>query len=390
MLSVDEVREILNSRISALSSRRVPLADALGLRLAETVLAPVDEPAFDRSAMDGFAIEESALPGRFRIVGESLPGQPTPLPMGRAEALRVFTGSALPLGVRVVMQEDAVREGDHVVLARMSGASHVRLRGRAARMGDTLLSSGKMLTPAALAVLASAGQVLPLVTPRPRVFHLTTGSEIVDASIQPAPGQIRNTNAPMIQALLEQEGASWMGWRHSGEDPREALQVCREAALDQIDLLLISGGSSGGAHDHTGEILRDLGFEIVCRKVNCRPGKPLIIGVKEGKVAVGLPGNPVSHFVAFHVFVRQILALFADFSPSNWMRVPLCEGDVLLADSRETFWPAHLHAAGVDALPWLDSGHLGALVGVNALLRVPIGMRPLAGESVEVLRCGCF
>jgi molybdopterin molybdotransferase len=155
-----------------------------------------------------------------------------------------------------------------------------------------------------------------------------------------------------------------------------------------VDLLLISGGSSVGAHDHTGEVLEQLGFETVCRKVNCRPGKPLLIGIRQEQVAVGLPGNPVSHFATFHVFVRQILAGLGALPSAVWKRVPLCNAEALRPDPRETFWPALLHDSGVDALPWLDSGHLGALVGVNALIRVPGGKQPLAGELVEVLCCG--
>jgi molybdopterin molybdotransferase len=387
MLSVEQVWEVLATRIRALPTRRVPLADALGLRLAESLLAPEDEPAFDRSAMDGFAVAGVAPAGSFRLAGESLPGQPTPQPFGEGEALRVFTGSALPPGVRVVMQEDALLDGNRVVIGRIGGPSHVRLRGSAAKRGAVLLVSGAGLTPAGLAVLASAGQVFPLVTPRPRVFHLTTGSEVVDASQQPGPGQIRNTNAPLIRALLAEHGASWTGSRHAGEDPREALEICREGEAAAADLLLISGGSSGGAHDHTGEILQRLGFEIVCRKVNCRPGKPLLIGVRDGQVAVGLPGNPVSHFVTFHVFVRQLLALLGGLPAAVWNRVPLREGNVLRADPRETFWPATLDAAGAVALPWLDSGHLGALAGVDALIRVPADTQPLAGGLLEVLCC---
>jgi molybdopterin molybdotransferase len=220
------------------------------------------------------------------------------------------------------------------------------------------------------------------------VFHLTTGSEVVEASVQPGPGQIRNTNAPLIRALLGEEGALWTGSQHAGEDPREALQICRDKEASAADLLLVSGGASGGAHDHTGEVLQALGFEIVCRKVNCRPGKPLLVGIKGGQVAVGLPGNPVSHFVTFHVFVRRLLALLGGLPCAVWKRVSLREGGVLRPDPRETFWPATVDAGGAVALPWLDSGHLGALVGVNALIRVPSGKQPLAGGLVEVLCCG--
>ena len=388
MLSVDQVRELIALRVGPLPARRVPLVEARGLSLAECLLAPEDEPAFDRSAMDGFAVNFESSPGRFKIVGECLPDQPQPPAVGLHEALRVFTGSALPPGVRVVMQEDARVEGGEVVLERLGGSTHVRLRGSAAHLGDVLLPKGTRLTPTALAVLASAGAVHPLVTPRPRVFHLTTGSEVIDASLAPGPGRIRNTNAPLIRALVEEHGAAWAGSRHVGEDPGEALEICRGAECEGVDLLLISGGSSVGTHDHTGEVLEALGFEIVCQRVSCRPGKPLLIGIASGRVAVGLPGNPVSHFATFHVFVRQILALLGGLSSPAWKRAWLRHGSVLRPDPRETFWPAFLDESGVDALAWLDSGHLGALVGVNALIRVPSGKQPLAGETVEVLCCG--
>lgn len=388
MLSVAQARELIALRIEALSARRVPLAEARGLSLAESLLAPEDEPAFDRSAMDGFAVALQARPGRFRIVGECLPGQPQPPFVGPAEALRVFTGSALPPGVRVVMQEEVRLDAGEVVLERIGGPTHVRSRGSAAQKGDVLLPSGTRLTPAALAVLASAGVVHPLVIPRPRVFHLTTGSEVIDASLAPGQGRIRNTNAPLVRALVEEHGAAWVGSRHVGEDPGEALEICRGAQQEGVDLLLISGGSSVGAHDHTGQVLEALGFEMVCRRVSCRPGKPLLIGLAPGRVAVGLPGNPVSHFATFHVFVRQILALLGGLSQPGWKRASLRDGSVLKPDPRETFWPALLDESGVDALAWLDSGHLGALVGVNALIRVPSGKQPLAGETVEVLCCG--
>jgi molybdopterin molybdotransferase len=173
-----------------------------------------------------------------------------------------------------------------------------------------------------------------------------------------------------------------------GEEPREALEILRGKAGQEADLLLVSGGASGGAHDHTAELLRELGFEMLCHKVNCRPGKPLLIGVKGDRIAVGLPGNPVSHFVTFHVFVRLILALLAGRAGEDWKQLRLQGGTALQADPRETFWPAVFRGTGVSPLPWLDSGHLSALVGVDALIRVPSGKSLAEGDLVEVVGCG--
>jgi len=388
VLSVEQLLALLESRVPALADKAVGLDSARGLVLAEDLVAGADEPAFDRSAMDGFAVRGDAAPGVFQVVGECAPGAPVPESIGESEALRVFTGSALPPGVRVVMQEDVVFSGAAVEIPAVGGATHVRLRGSASRAGDVLVAKGAVLTPAVLAILASEGRVRPRVFARPRVAHLTTGSEVVDPCETPAQGQVRNTNSVLVRAMLEECGAVPAGHWHSGEALEESLDVCRRPEFEGADLLLVSGGASGGAHDHTARLLETLGFEIFCRRLDCRPGKPLIVGVRGHQMAMGLPGNPVSHFVTFQVFVRRVLARMAGASAPGFARVPLTGPGVVRQDARETFWPARLSSSGVEPLPWLDSGHLGALARVNALIRVPARTQPVAGNLVEVVVCG--
>jgi molybdopterin molybdotransferase len=391
MLSVDEVWKLIDERVRPLAPRITPLAESAGLALGEALIAEADQPASDLSAMDGYAVAEDSEPGLFRLVGNTPPGMApaqTPKP---GEALRVFTGSALPSGVKVVMQEDAVVESHAIRIQTMDRAGHVRRRGATAKRGRILLPSGTALHPAELGILASNGIVSPLVFPRPRIAHLTTGSEVVPPTSQPAEGQVRNANAALIQALADEAGAEVVAHSHCGEALEVALGICKTQSFAGSDVLIVSGGASVGDHDHTAEIFEKLGCEWLCKKVAIRPGKPLLIGLREGQVVIGLPGNPVSHFVTFHLFVRRILAHL-----SNQRVAPLASarlndpGNILEPGKLETWWPAlwSLRAGIAEIFPksWLHSGHLSALAGSNALLKIPTGPLPL--ETATFLPCG--
>lgn len=392
-LTVAELHRLIDDRVMRLSPQAVALTEARGLLLAEAVVADAEYPSWNLSAMDGFAVREEATPGTFELIGTTLPGQPPascPPPGG---ALRVFTGSALPEGVKVLMQEEVVREGEKIRVTSMQGAGHVRRKGSTARQGDLLLPQDTPLSPASIAILSSVGKTRPSVIPRPRVAHLTTGSEVISPDSTPLPGQVRNTNAPLIQALTEEAGALYTIHRHSDESLEAGLAICRSIGFAEADLLLISGGSSGGDHDHSAELLQALGYELCCRKVRCRPGKPFLFGTRGKQIAIGLPGNPVSHFVSFHLFVLRALQRLAGLPVSREMRGVLSSGIALQEGAVETYWPAEwkqtAQGAVVFAKNWLHSGHLTALAGVNALIRIPASeSAPKAGQTVEFLSCG--
>ena len=389
LTSVNDVLTLLDTRVAARPAAPVMLAEALGCVLAEDVVAENDQPAFDRSAIDGFAVVAGALSGEFALGGDILPGEPAPPPPPGGVALQVFTGSAVPRNCGLVMVEDAVVSGDRVTLERAASAELIRRQGSSVRAGARLLAAGDRIGPGEIAVLASAGVVRPLVIPPPRVFHLTTGREIVPANSAPGPGQIRDTNGPLVQALLQSAGAVTLAPRHVDESA-DALVAAVQGA-GEFDLLLVSGGSSVGAHDRTPQALEALGFELLVRRVQVRPGKPLLIARRGGQWAFGLPGNPVSHFAVFHVFVARTIRRLRGLPAPGFRRARLGAGAPLAAHDRETFWPARLWeesgVALVEPRPWLDSGDLTALTGVNALIRVPAGLAPGVGEMVELVVC---
>ena len=371
MLSVDEVWSLIDRNVHPLPSVRVPLGEALGRRLAEEIRADADMPAFDRSAIDGYALPENAEPGSFRVRGEIKPGMPPFAPPESGQAVRIFTGSALPeRNVGLVMVEDTETDGDKVFVRVTASRKHVRVRGSQARRGEVLLAAGAVVNPGAIALLASVGATRPLMSMTPRVVHLVTGGELVPADSEPPPGFIRDSNSPLVAALLSEAGAGALAQYHVSEDVAEAMKILEGF---EADMLLVSGGASVGAYDGTAEILKRLGFVTHCGKVRSRPGKPLIFATRDRAAAFGLPGNPLSHFVCFHLFVRRALDAMADRAPQQMVRVHI-DGERPAADPRETWWPAKVRIEEerliATPLPWSDSSDLTGLAPANALLRI--------------------
>ena len=370
---------------------RVSLEESFGRVLREPVCAPEDMPVCDRSTRDGYAILLADNSDSFQIVDTLYAADWKPRQLKAGEAVRVATGAALPCAeLRVVMQEHVERKGDTIKISRPEPGLNLRRRGEDVKAGQPLVAAGARLDAGKLALLASAGCVQPLVSPRLRVAHLTTGDEIISPGQTPKPGQIRDSNSILIRSLLQ----PWPGdifQAHLPEDFGAAKSDSDKwkAEIERANLFLISGGASVGEKDFTRPLLEWLGFEIVFSQVNVRPGKPLIFGTTGNRVAFGLPGNPLSHFVCFHFAVAAALAtLTGEIAPSfrrGQLAVPLDDA----ACPRETLWPARLDWMGLHPLPWASSGDVTCLAEANALVRVPPNCPSLAaGAAVDYLAAG--
>ena len=388
--SVAEILALLDGHVAPLPPVTRPLDQARDCLLAEAIRADADQPGFDRAAMDGFAVAAGSPAGSYDLAGEILPGDPPPPTPATGQVWRIFTGAAVPEGCAIVRLEETATAGQRVTLHTAPRETWIRRRGSSIRAGQWLLPSGSRLGPGETAVLASVGATHVRVIPPPRVLHLTTGREIVPSATQPAIGQTRDTNGPLIQALLAEAGALMLPHQHVDESIA-ALTGAVQSAGD-FDLLLVSGGSSVGDYDRTPAALELLGFSLLSRRVNARPGKPLVLARRGQQWAVGLPGNPVSHFVAFHVFVTRVLHRLASRTPPPPQLATLTAPPAEAADHRETFWPARVAlTAGrlyATPMPWLDSGDLRALIGVNGLIHLPAHARPAGGDAVAVILCG--
>ena len=385
MLSVAEVWQRLDTLAAPLPPEDVPLALAAHRVLRAPATAPEDQPAFDRSAIDGY-VAPLATPAdaTLRLLGAIPVGKPAPaFPAAPGACLNLFTGSAVPAGpVGLVMHEDTTpaltADGAPTVTLRAApSASLIRRRASQCRAGDLLLPAGSVVNAGSLALLASLGQTTPAVTRRARVAHLVTGGELVAPDATPAPGQIRDSNSTLVAALLASTGsAELVAHARADETHASAANAFARLVSTGADILLVSGGSSGGEHDHTARLFAEHGFTLAVNQVASRPGKPLLVGTRDAQIAFGLPGNPLSHFVCFHLFVARLLARLAGSAPAPLLRVPLSPGAPLRPNPRETWWPATRTPEGYAPLPWADSSDLTVLSRTHALLRVPSAAAP--------------
>ena len=391
--SLAEAMAEIQARCQPLAGIHSPLQEALGHILREPVLAPGDLPPFDCATRDGYAVLAEDPATVFQVVDTIYAAGWKLRQLEPGQAVRVATGAALPCGgLRVVMQEDTVRTGDELRITTVDRSANLRLRGSEVKAGATLLPAGTRLGAGALALLATAGSVQPLVSPRLRVSHFTIGDELVAPDQTPGLGQIRDSNSLLIGGLLAQFPTD-LEQARLPEEFNAAVRQLAGTQVASVDVVLISGGASVGDKDFTRSLLERLGFEIVFTQVNIRPGKPLIFGVKGTRVAFGLPGNPLAHWVCFHFAVATALArLTGDRAPAV-QRGRLASRLEDEPVSRETLWPARLELASgtvlVHPLAWSSSGDVTCFGQVNALLRLPANTSGLdAGTEVDFLPAG--
>jgi molybdopterin molybdotransferase len=397
MLEVQEALTRLLQSVVPLPPTTVPLHEALGLTLAERVVADRDVPPTDRSAMDGFALRaaDCTAPGcTLGVVGELRAGEdPAGIVVGTGEAARVYTGSVLPRGADAVVmvehtQEDRVRRTVLVETPPETG-QHIRRRGEDLRAGDTVRDPGAILRPAEISALASVGRTRVSVVRAPRAAVISTGDEVVEVERVPAPHQVRNTNAAMLSARFR---AMHIDARYLGiaGDEREALDALIADGLT-ADVLVLSGGVSVGDYDLVESALIRAGCERLFHNVAMRPGKPIVAARRGGCLVLGLPGNPVSAFTCFEVFARPALRkLMGHPQPvAGLIRATLVER-LVRRPGRLTYHLAQLSfpdgRPSVAPVKSASSGDVHALVHANAFVVAPGASDALpAGAEVDVL-----
>ncbi len=395
MLSVEQAQHLVIEHARRRPAEVLTLSpELLGLVLAEEVASDLDMPPFDKSLVDGYAVRTADFQGgeaRLLVLEEIVAGSLPRMEVSAGCCSRIMTGAAIPRRCDAVVMLERTKSIDaervHLADAPQAGQNILR-RGREMRRGDVVLAAGTVLRPQELGLLATVGKVQVVVYRQPVVAILSTGNEVVEPSLTPNDGQIRNSNALMLAGQVARAGAK----PHYLGIARDTLDSLRPMAAEGLksDVLLLSGGVSAGKLDLVPQLLQELGVTPVFHKVEMKPGKPLFFGVKGDRLVFGLPGNPVSSLVGFELFVRPALRIMMGKAADIALLPATLAVDFSYRTDRPTYHPARLELtdAGLQAtpVPWFGSPDLRALSAANGFVRFEKGERSYErGEAVQVL-----
>ena len=393
MIDVESARRVILAACPVLAPRPLPLLEALGCVTAGPVVAGHDVPSFTNSAMDGFAVRALDTPGTLEVVATTPAGAPPAAGVGPGQAVRIMTGAAVPPGAdAVVMVERTSPAGEAKVAIEVAASTgeHLRLPGEDLRAGQVLFEPGTELAPGHLGALASVGTETVEVVPPARVGVLSTGDELVSGPGALRPGQIRDSNRPMLLALVAQAGCVPVDLGTAPDD-EAAISAAIERGVAECDAILTSGGVSVGDFDYVKTVLDRLG-QMHWWQVAVKPAKPLAFGGVGGMPVFGLPGNPVSSLVSFELFARPALRQMTGHRELFRPEVPAVADEPLrrrpdgklhlvrVVASTDEEGRVHVRSSGGQG-----SHLLRAMALANALALLPDGDGVDAGDTVKAM-----
>ncbi len=387
LTSIDNAITIILDHKVEIVSEAVTLPDALGRVLATDIVADEAIPPFDKSAMDGFAIRESDLLNPLNVIGTAAAGQVFTEAVGPNQAVRIMTGAPLPHGANFVVElELSETLSDGIIRLSKPKKNNIIYKGSQAQAGDVLIAKGTVIEPHHIAIMASVGVANPVVAQKPVVGIVSTGSELVEPHLTPAPGQIRNSNGWQIMAQVIKWGGNPKYYGIVADDYQLTFNMI-ETALRECDMIVVSGGASFGDFDFVPQIFEKLGIGLKIKQLNVQPGKPLVYGTLGKKPAFGLPGNPVSAYVQFMLLVSKAIQNLMGATPNlNPLRMPLAQDYAIKNAAKEQYVPIKIGPDG-----WLyltnykGSSHISALAGCHGFMKIPTGTQALnKGDLVDV------
>lgn len=390
MISVSEALTILERYRVTTKIVSKDLSECLGHRLAEDIVAKLTLPPHDASAMDGYAVrlvDSRTVGTQLRVIGEVPAGHVFDGEVGAGQAVRIFTGSPLPKGAdHIVIQENVEREGDTITLTEPNDEPrHIRRAGMDFKVGDKIVSAGQRIGPPEIALAAATNHDTLSVFSKSRLAVIAAGDELVMPGQAQSPGDIVNSNTLALSALIQAWGGEVI-YTHLEKDEPEAIEAMFKRAMD-ADIIVPVGGASVGDHDHMRRVFAGLGGEMIFEKIAVKPGKPTWLGTLEGRIVLGLPGNPASALVCAHLFLRTLMngsqtihlqASLTEDLPSNGPRESYLRGRLDISHESERL--------RVTPFPRQDSSLLTPFLAANSLIRRhPNAKASYIGDDVEVL-----
>ncbi len=387
MISFEEALAITEKYKPAGSVERIPFTESLGRCLAEDIISDMDMPPFNKSAVDGYACRRDDLGNDMVIKGVAAAGRPASVKVGRGECIKIMTGAAVPEGADwVFMVEYAEESNGKVSFTGKAFNDNIAKRGEDIRKGDVALKAGRELAPQDIAVLATVGAVEVTVSKKPVIGVISTGDELVEPYEKPSVSQIRNSNGYQLVAQAIRAGAEaiYYGIAPDNEDETYRMVI---TGMDECDILLLTGGVSAGDFDMVPLVMERAGIKILFDRVAVQPGKPTTFGIHDDAIVFGLPGNPVSSFVQFELFVKPMIKrtlkvnkivrnkrhlIAVDYRRKRTGRMTWVP---VMADSDDYVIPVEYHG----------SAHINALPDAYGLMQVPVGVAEIKkGEAVNV------
>lgn len=417
MISISEALKIIRRETRPLETETIDLDDSIGRVLAENVVADMNLPPFDRSQMDGFAVQSKdtkRAPVKLKIIGESAAGKGFDGAVKSGEAVRIMTGARVPQGADAVQKVELTVETDGLVeiTEPTKAAQNINRLASEIVKGARIFEPGEQITQQMIAAVASFGYARIKVFQKPRVSILSTGSEIVNIFETPRKDQIRNSNSIMLKAFAERAGArattlpivhdeietltdqiaAAVGIKAEGGKPKaKTAKTKSQIPNPKSQILIISGGVSVGDYDYTKPVLRSLGAEIFFERISLKPGKPTVFAKLNDALIFGLPGNPVSAAVTFHLLARQAILQMQAAKNTELKKGFAVAADVIkAARERDSALPASIETNEkgqliIESLRFNGSSNFIAFARADALVFVPQGINLKAGDIAEIM-----
>ena len=389
MIPFEKAYEIVMGSVVRTGTERIPFTDSPGRILAEDVTSDIDMPPFDKASMDGFACRRLEIHNELEII-ETIPAGKKPgKKLGRNQCARIMTGAAIPEGADcvIIVEETEILPSERLRFIGTYSKDNIACKGEDVKKGDLLLGAWRQIKPQDVAIMASAGKTTVSVSRMPAVAVISSGNEIVEPQYFPGESQIRNSNSWQLLAQITRAGAMGRYYGIARDDEDATFQLVSRA-IEENDLVIITGGVSMGDFDFIPGVLENAGVRLLFTRVAVQPGKPTTFGIHENAAVFGLPGNPVSSFMMFEMFIRPFISAMMNY---NWR--PSCPEYPLKDDftrkyaERMALIPVRITEDGfVQPVEYHGSAHITALSGADGIITVPLGVTNLVKGTLLTFR----